>query len=188
MPQNGNGNLTPVSVGNQLAVKHGSYSSIALGPRSAELADELREVVPAFDVCDEVALRVLCLALARLERAAAALEDAGPRQLARLEADARGWSNSVARLADAFGMTPTARSRLGLNLVRAREIIAGPTTDLSALSEEDLASLRSLLSKAEACSDREPDASLACSDFTGSPVAYLLPPAAQTCMESRIPP
>jgi hypothetical protein len=64
-------NLTPVPGGNQLATKHASYSLVKLGDRAHALADEIRPLVPAYDVCDEIGLRVLCLALARLERAAA---------------------------------------------------------------------------------------------------------------------
>jgi hypothetical protein len=133
-----------------LATRHGAYSVIQLGPRAQEIADEIREILPVRDVADEAAVRLVGLCLARIERAAQALDRAKPRELARLEADTRGWVNSSVRLLDALGATPLARARLGLTLVRAREITDRPTTDLSALSEEDLASLRVLLSKAEA--------------------------------------
>jgi hypothetical protein len=148
----GKANLTPAQLlaGNQRHLVHGSYSLVQLGPRAAELSDEIAELVPAGDTCDRFAIGVLSLALARLERAAAALdENPRPRDLARLEQDARGWANSAMRAMDSLGLTPLSRSRLGLNIVRTREIVDRPATDLSRLGEKDLASLRVLFSKAD---------------------------------------
>jgi hypothetical protein len=53
------------------------------------------------------------------------------------------------RAMDSLGLTPLSRSRLGLNIVRTREIVDRPATDLSRLGEKDLASLRVLFSKAD---------------------------------------
>jgi hypothetical protein len=143
-------NLEPAPVGNERALTHGAYSAPRLGKRTGEIVDELRPLLPVADECDEPALRLLALSLARLERAAEALElKTKPSELARLEQDARGWVNSSVRLADALGMTPTSRARLGLTLVRAREVVNGGQ-DLSRLSPTELAQLRQLLAKAEA--------------------------------------
>ena len=115
--------LEPAPRGNDRAVTHGAYAALKLGGRVDELADALRPQIPAFDEVDDVALRVLSLALARLERAAEALEaNSKATELERLRQDARGWANTVLRYCDALGMTPTARARLGLTLVRAREL------------------------------------------------------------------
>jgi hypothetical protein len=61
----------PFLPGNDLAVKHGAYATVALGPRVDELAEDIRDLVPGYTPCDEVAVRLLCLALARQERAEA---------------------------------------------------------------------------------------------------------------------
>lgn len=71
-------------VGNDLATKHGAYvSPVRLGDRVAELATVVRELVPAYTPADEVAVQVLCLALARMERSSAALE--GTQDAAEME-------------------------------------------------------------------------------------------------------
>lgn len=115
------GQRPPFEKGNALAVRHGAYATILLGQRVEELAAELRELVPAYSPSDEPAVRVLCLALARLERAEAALEEAAPSELGKLRQDALGWANAARRLLNDLGMTPTARARLGLDIARTRE-------------------------------------------------------------------
>jgi hypothetical protein len=115
------GQRPPFEEGNTLAVRHGAYAIVLLGPRVDELAAELRELVPAYSLSDEPAVRVLGLAFARLERAEAALETAAPSELGKLRQDALGWANAARRLLNDLGMTPTARARLGLDIVRTRE-------------------------------------------------------------------
>jgi hypothetical protein len=101
-------------------VRHGSYAVVALQPRAAEIADELRPLVPAYSTSDEIAVSLLAMALARLERAEEALAGAAPGDAARLRQDALGWANAARRLLNDLGMTPSARAKLGLNLTRAR--------------------------------------------------------------------
>jgi hypothetical protein len=103
-----------------LAVKHGSYATAALGPRVDELADQIRGLVPVYTPSDEIALRLLCLALARQERAEAALAEADASDTTRLRQDALGWANAARRLLNDLGMTPSSRAKLGLNVARAR--------------------------------------------------------------------
>lgn len=107
--------------GNTAGVHHGAYATVQLGPRVAELADEIRDLIPGYSPADEVALRVLCLALARLEQSSAAIDDDTPAaDLARLRQDERGWANTIRRYLADLGLTPVARSGLGLNVARAR--------------------------------------------------------------------
>lgn len=80
-------------------------------------------------------MRLLALVLARIEAATAALdkvdEATAGRELAaytadaapgfqRLREDLRGWISVAARFADALGLTPTSRAKLGLDLTRAK--------------------------------------------------------------------
>jgi hypothetical protein len=132
-------NLTPFKPGNGAAVTHGSYSKMRLAPRAAELANELREIVPAYAPSDEPTIQVLSIVLAQLETASIVLASAtreqveracrGQREtpsqrdsLSRLQADARGWANTARRYLSDLGMTPVSRSALGLNIVRGRAI------------------------------------------------------------------
>lgn len=145
-------NLTPVGPGNALAVRHGAYSLLRLAPRAEELASQLREVVPVASPADAAAVEALAVILAQVERASAVLGRAqavevervtqGRRltrierhELARLSQDLRGWLLAAHRYFDSLGLTPTARARLGLDLVRAEDA-------LSRLAEEGQAVLR----------------------------------------------
>jgi hypothetical protein len=129
----GNGSRPPFEVGNTIAVTHGSYSSVVVGPRAQEIADELRAVVPVRSPADEPSIRLLAQTLAQVERATAALErlheamgerPLGPymvedaAKLQRLREDTRGWINTARRLCGDLGLTPTSRARLGVDLAR----------------------------------------------------------------------
>lgn len=117
------GQRPPFTPGHDVSLRHGAYADLRLGDRVAELADELRPLVPAGRPADEVALRLLALCLARIEAAHAALEKAKPAELATLESDARGWTNTARRLLSDLGMTPTARARLGLDVARTAQSV-----------------------------------------------------------------
>jgi hypothetical protein len=103
--------------GNEVSTRHGAYATVNLGPRVDELADLIRPTVPTYRSGDEVMLRVLCLALTRLERSADAqgeMKDA--TELHRLRQDERGWANTVRRYLDDLGLSPMARARLKLDV------------------------------------------------------------------------
>lgn len=144
------GQRPPFQPGHDLSVRHGAYSTLKLAPRADELATELRQVMPWYGPADEVAVRLLALTLARIEAATAALDvvddrldgirtadetkraqrlrayvtDGEPENLAgslqRLRDDLKGWIRLSRSLANDLGMTPTARAKLGLDLVQAR--------------------------------------------------------------------
>lgn len=106
--------------GNVLALRHGAYAVVALGPRVEELADQIRELVPAYSPSDEITIRLLCLALARLERSSDVTGEVPIEELGRLRENERGWTNTARRLLNDLGMTPTARAGLGLAIVQAK--------------------------------------------------------------------
>lgn len=116
----GNGVWPPFRPGHELSLKHGCYAStMRLGDRARELANEIREVVPARSDADEVAIRALSIVLTRIERAAAVEEPS-----ARLEADLRGWLRLLRSYLGDLGLTPASRARLRLDALlgdRARQ-------------------------------------------------------------------
>jgi hypothetical protein len=128
----------PFEAGHRLSTKHGAYSSVAIGPRASEIADELRAELVIYTAADEPVVRLLALTLARIERASEALDrvdeetsgeglaayasESAPA-LQRLREDCRGWINTARRLANDLGMTPTSRAKLGLDLVRTGDAL-----------------------------------------------------------------
>jgi hypothetical protein len=123
--------------GNDIAMRHGALASatrLAQDPATITLADGIRASMPSYAVSDEVTIELLAITMRRVERATAAIDAAdstiGERPLAAynfkgpelksLRDDLRGWIRLCASLADSLGMSPLARSRLGLNVVRAR--------------------------------------------------------------------
>jgi len=106
--------------GNEVALKHGSYvSPLRLTSRVGEIAEALLENMPHRSPVFAAMVQAAALAGARLERAIAALEDAKPGELARLEQDARGWHRSWVSALNALGLTPLSASRMGLNIALA---------------------------------------------------------------------
>ncbi len=125
------GQRPPFEPGNKVGLKHGAYATLRLGPRVDELAEAIWELVPMRRPADELAVRTLALTLARIEAAYTALESALPGELARLEADMRGWVNTERRLLNDLGLTPASRGRLGVDVAVARR-----AESLTSLHEE----------------------------------------------------
>jgi hypothetical protein len=127
------GQRPPFQPGHEISVKHGAYADVKLGPRVEELAETVRVLVgPLYRESDELAVRLLAMCLARIEAAEAALAEAEPGDLARLQADMRGWTNTSRRLLNDLGLTPAARARLGLDVARTRHVAS-----LSSLPETE---------------------------------------------------
>jgi hypothetical protein len=115
------GNYPAAPKGNTRTVTHGHSAMLALAPRSAEIAETLKPLVPTYCESDEPALRLLSLQLARIEAAGEYLAENGlldesgvPRPVLRVLSTTE---NSAARLMDALGMTPTSRAKLGVDLM-----------------------------------------------------------------------
>lgn len=147
------GQREPFAKGNGLALTHGAKADLHLAPRAAELADGLREIVPARGEADEPTIQLAGLVLARVEAANRWLAERGifqdankgvPQPVTKVLST---WENSLARLLDRLGCTPASRAAIGLDLVRT-SVAAQQGVDLSALSVEDLAQLRGILARA----------------------------------------
>jgi hypothetical protein len=121
--------------GHELSLRHGAYATVRLGPRVDELVALIRPDVPMVRPADELTIRLLAVTLVRLECAIAALEKAPAGEMARLEADARGWVNRATSLSDKLGLNPTARARLGVDVANARRAVT--LTELAAEAEEE---------------------------------------------------
>ena len=117
-------NLTPpFEPGNQVAVSHGAYATLRLNDRREELAEALREIVPASSQADEATIWLLAGILTRIETATTYIDEHGIFQNAKGEPRAilarlSTWENTAARLLRDLGCTPTSRAAMGLDLAR----------------------------------------------------------------------
>lgn len=97
---------------------------IRLAPRAAEIADDLRQVVPTVSEADEPTIRLLALVLARVEVVNVWLDEHGLLKPNGAPQAVLGvlstWENTASRLCDRLGLTPTSRAQLGLHVTRAR--------------------------------------------------------------------
>lgn len=148
-------NLVPAEVGNDRALTHGAYARLRLSEAAGETADVLRGDVPIVDDADEAAVQMLAYCLEQMKCAAKALEDAangtgrkGREDMLRLSQDARGWVNTGLNVAAALGMTPAARAKLGLNVVKA-QAVSRRNFNPDRLSPDERRELDRLVAKAE---------------------------------------
>lgn len=129
----GNPNLRPAPRGNRLAVRHDAYSAIRIPARADEIAEWLREIVPASSAADDPTIRLAAIAPAQVEVVSAYLVEAGI-------VDGKGrpapvlkhfgtMLNTAARLLSALGCTPTSRASLGLDLVRTEGALESMIAD-----------------------------------------------------------
>jgi hypothetical protein len=103
----------PFEEENTAAVTHSAYALLLLRPRAEELACGLREAMgDIYEQRFEPAVAGAAMIGARLERATAALDDAKPNELARLESDARGWMRQWFNALAALGLTPASAVRI----------------------------------------------------------------------------
>lgn len=101
----------PAEPGNTLALKHGSYATLQLAPRAAEIAATIRERKgDAWSDEFAPAAETAALALARVERALGFLleldEETIEEQYARLDDRAKGWVRLALQNLEALAMTP----------------------------------------------------------------------------------
>lgn len=113
--------------GNERGLKHGAYGQ-AITPRAEELREELLELVPVVSDADQPTVTLLARVLARLEKADAWVDEHGlfdragrTRPILKVIG---GWESTAARLCDQLGLSPRARSALGLNLARTADAAA----------------------------------------------------------------
>lgn len=129
------GQRPPFEPGNEVAVKHGAYATVKLGPRVDELADAIRDDVPTYRPADEIMLQLLALCLARLEAAREAVDSAtSPADVERLLRDMRAWVGKCRQILNDLGMSPASRARLGVDVTMARRLAT--LTELAAAADE----------------------------------------------------
>jgi len=122
-------------IGNGRAIRHGAYAALAaerLDAKARAVFDALATDAPVRDrgalpAADSVAVRLLADALFRLDDVAEYLArcgwaDAKGNLRPALHVETRLRSQAL-DLLDRLGMTPTARARLGLDLVRAGQAL-----------------------------------------------------------------
>ena len=125
--------------GNTIGETHGAYSVVRLAPRAAELRKELAAHVPLVTDGDAAAIDLASMCLTQLERAHIFLshqqavvrraEEAGEDTgegivvVERLMKDMHRWTNVSLRCLDALGLTPTARGRLGADMVQVEKAL-----------------------------------------------------------------
>lgn len=110
--------------GNTRAASHGAYSRV-VEPRAAVIEAELRTLLPVASASDAPAIRALARVEARIEIVSEWLAQHGllragdrPQPILR---SLSTWENTALRLYEHLGLTPAARLRLGLEVVRARD-------------------------------------------------------------------
>lgn len=106
--------------GNAIAATHGSYATLALKPRAAELASAIRAACgDAWDERHAAAVEAAALAGARVERALGHLleldEETVERDYARLDDRARGWLKLYLGTLESLGLVPD-RAQVAVNL------------------------------------------------------------------------
>jgi hypothetical protein len=141
--------LTPAQPGNQLARKHGAFARFQLEPRALELAEDLRALLPSNSPSDEVAIRLLSLALAQVEAAtlyvaAEGMVDSSGQPQPILK-HLGTMLNTSARLCDRLGLTPAGRAQIGLPVVTD----PGVHYELEKLTDEEFETLYDLLSNTQ---------------------------------------
>jgi hypothetical protein len=139
-------NLKPAPAperGNRRAVKHGATAKPP-ADRVAAIEDELLAALPIRDPRsgeapshDRAMVNLAAIALARLESVTAYIEEHGPltrggrmREASRYEME---LSTRAANLLDRLGMSPVSRAKLGVDLVKARDL----AKEMSALDVPD---------------------------------------------------
>jgi len=118
----------PFEAGNGAAIRHGAQvSAWRLQPRTLEIADTLRPLVPGFMESDEVTLRLLALTLCRLELAEQWLGEQGSLFAPGRKGDVwpivklmQSWESAAAKLCASLGLSPAARARIGSEAAQGR--------------------------------------------------------------------
>lgn len=156
----------PVQPGNAHRRSHGGYAAVAAEQMEAKarevyesLADDapLRDSAGELPAADTMVVRLLAECLCRLESVGSDVRDHGwkdrktgePRPVVELESRLRAEALALAR---ELGMTPAARAKLGLDLVR----LGPPAEDNRAIvtDPEVRAAARELVERAARARDR----------------------------------
>jgi hypothetical protein len=110
------GQRPPFEPGNELATKAGDRALLKLRPRAAEIADELRQLVPVWSPAFQPVVEAAAMVAARTEAAFAGLADAvDPEAVRWLDERAGKWVSLYARYLGELGLTPQSLARRGLD-------------------------------------------------------------------------
>ena len=118
-------NLIPATEGNTRAMQSGFWAlaEIERNRRTAALAEWIREAMPLTSPADEIAIWLLAGCIERRIRGLAELAGSTkPERTKVLRRDLSTVENTISRLLDQLGMTPTARAKLGLDHVRGQAL------------------------------------------------------------------
>lgn len=114
----------PLQPGNELRLTHGAYlPRLSSKPEVIEAAQQLLALAPIATPADGPVATLAAVSLDRVRRAlqhVEQLEAEGGEVPERLASDLRGWVRESARLCDQLGLSPSARARLGLHVVRSQ--------------------------------------------------------------------
>lgn len=134
----------PFEEGNVAGVRHGAYAVVSLRADAEAKAELLRGLVPVHNEADEPAIRMLAVILTRVERGAAALDQAaeeGTQAPASLEKDLRSWINTAAIYLEMLACSPRSRARLGIDLSQLEAAQRRRHGDVRDLSDAELETL-----------------------------------------------
>jgi hypothetical protein len=114
--------------GHELRRTHGAYMpKLSSDETVIAAAEQLTALAPIATPADGPVAMLLAVSLERVRRAlhhVEQLEAEGEPVPERLAGDLRGWVRESARLCDQLALSPTARARLGLHVVRSQSELA----------------------------------------------------------------
>lgn len=114
--------------GNTRAMTHGVRATLALQPRTQELANYLVEIVPGFAESDFPSVWTLAGVLAQIEAGRAYIAEHG-----MLDKKGRPQpvmttlttlQNTAHRMTESLGLTPASRAKLGLDVAKGQSLAA----------------------------------------------------------------
>jgi hypothetical protein len=114
------GQRPPFAPGNQAATKAGDRALLRLRPRAAELAEQIRDLVPVWHDSFTPTVEAAAMVAAQAEAAFAGLADASdPSQVRWLDERAARWAKLYGQYLGQLGLTPVALAKRGLDLSQA---------------------------------------------------------------------
>jgi hypothetical protein len=111
------GQRPPFPAGHELSVTWGDRAMLKLRPRAAEIAEQIRGLIPLWNDSFGPVVELASMVLAQAEAAFAGLADDPDLEKARwLDERASRSSKQAGQYLDRLGLTPMAQAKLGVNL------------------------------------------------------------------------
>lgn len=116
----------PAESGNARALKHGAYSPGVVGPIALDIEKEIMDLIRGDGLSfvkpiDQITVGGLAECLAIIRQLASYLDEHGLIVRGKLNpvlGELRGYLNSARRYCETLALTPTSRSKLGLDISR----------------------------------------------------------------------